>query len=377
MLAKLRSYARNLRHRGAFEDAMDDEMRFHIESRAADLQRRGVSAAAAARQARLEFGPIERQKDLARASLGLRLLDELGGDVRYAIRTFFRNKAFTTTALITLALGIGANTAIFSLIDALMLRSLPVHRPQDLVQLNFAGDATSSANPSFSYPIVRAFDEQRDLFDGVCGYSGWPFAVGAAGALSRVPGAFVTGSFYETLGLNPAAGRLIVRDDDKPGAPVVAVLSDGYWERQFARSPLAVGQTVLLNGAPATIIGVSPPGFAGAIVGQTADITVPVSALALVAPESTGLLGKGNFWLHTLARPKAGLSAVDATVRLDTVWQAIGDTVIAPNWSAPRRKALANARFELTPGATGWTYLREIYTKPLWVLMAAVGLVLL
>src|SRR5689334_2116721 len=115
MLSKLRSYARNLRGRNAFEDAMDDEMRFHLESRAADLVRRGLSPADAARQARIEFGSIERQKDDARASVGLRLLDELAGDLRYAFRTFAANKPFALTAVVTLALGIGANTAIFNL----------------------------------------------------------------------------------------------------------------------------------------------------------------------------------------------------------------------------------------------------------------------
>src|SRR5689334_7257189 len=172
MLAKLRSYARTLRRRDAFEDSMDEEMRFHVESRAADLVRRGLSPAEAARRARLEFGSIEKQKDVARASVGVRILDELRGDIRYALRTFARNKGFAVTAVVTLALGIGANTAIFSLIDALMLRSLPVYRPQDLVQLNLAGQAGEAPFPTFSYPMVRAFDHRRDLFDGVAGYGG-------------------------------------------------------------------------------------------------------------------------------------------------------------------------------------------------------------
>src|SRR5215831_3532561 len=135
MLAKLRSYARNLRRRDAFEDAMDEEMRFHLEARTADLVRRGLPADEAARRARVEFGSIEKQKDVARASVGIRLLDELRGDVRYALRTFVRNKAFAATAIVTLALGIGANTAIFNLMDALLLRWLPVYRPQDLQQV--------------------------------------------------------------------------------------------------------------------------------------------------------------------------------------------------------------------------------------------------
>ena len=363
--------------RSSFEEEMGEEMRFHLQQRAADLERRGLTPAEAARQSRLEFGSIEKQKDLARAGIGLRALDELTGDLRGAVRTFRRDKGFTAAAVVTLALGIGANTAIFSLIDALMLRSLPVHRPQDLVQLNFAGDAGAAPFPSFPYPMVRAFDGQRGLFDGVCGYTGTTFTAGVPGFLSRVSGAFVTGAFYETLGLRPAAGRLIGRDDDEPGAAPVAVLGYGYWERRFARNPQAVGQTLRLDGVPVTIIGVTPPGFVGANVGQIADITVPVAALRELTPQTTGLLERGNFWLRTLARPRAGMSAAEASVRLNAVWPTIAEALVPPNWSVARREELARARFELTPGATGWTYLREIYARPLWILMAAVGLVLL
>jgi len=278
---------------------------------------------------------------------------------------------------VTLALGIGANTAIFSLIDALMLRSLPVRDPQQLLQLQQRDDTDGPANPTLSYAIVQAFDAQRDLFEGVAGFTGFTFAAGAPGAVTRVPGAFVTGAFYETLGLNPAAGRLISRDDDKPNAPAVAVLSYGYWERQYARNPQAVGQTLLLNDAPVVIIGVSPPGFVGANVGQIADITIPAAALPAVIPRMAPLLGKGNFWFRALARPRPGLSPAEATARVNTVWQRIGETVIAPHWSPSRRREMAASRFELIPGATGWSYLRAIYTKPLSVLMAAVALVLL
>src|SRR6266545_6946109 len=133
MLHKLRSFWRAATGRRAFEDAMREEMRFHLESRAADLVRRGLPPAEAARRARLEFGPIEKHKDAARESLGLRLVDETAGDARYALRTFVRNKGFTATVVLTLALGIGANTAIFSLIDALMLRWLPVSNPPERV----------------------------------------------------------------------------------------------------------------------------------------------------------------------------------------------------------------------------------------------------
>ena len=135
-----------------------------------------------------------------------------------------------------------------------------------------------------------------------------------------MPGAIVTGGYYETLGLNPVLGRLLTREDDEPGAPLVAVISHGYWERQLARSPGAVGQTMLINGVPVTIVGVSPPGFVGANVGVVADITMAAAALPQVSPSAAPLLGPGNFWLRVLARPRADVSAPQATARLNAVW---------------------------------------------------------
>ena len=131
-----------------------------------------------------------------------------------------------------------------------------------------------------------------------------------------------------------------------------------------------VGQTILINGVPVTIVGVSPRGFVGANVGSIADITMAVAALPQVAPSAAPLLGPGNFWLRVLARPNAGVSIAEATARLNAVWPRMAEAVIAPHWPAARRKAMADSVFQLSPGGTGWTYLREIYRKPLFVLMA-------
>jgi putative ABC transport system permease protein len=377
MLARLRSYVRTLRARGAFEDGMDEEMRFHLESRTADLVRRGLSPADAARRARLEFGSIEKQKDLARASIGVRLLDEFRGDLRYAFRTFVRNKAFAATAVITLALGIGANAAIFNLMDALLLRMLPVYRPQDLVQLTLASPGDKSPSESISYPLVLALDQQRDVFDGVAGFSGDRFTVGTGRSMSMVHGADVTGAFYDTLGLKPALGRLLSRADDVRGAPLVAVASYGYWERAFARDPAIVGRTIVLNGARAEIVGVSPRGFVGANVGATADLTIPVAAVPIVEPRAAGLVGPGNSWLRVLARPRPDVTAAEATARLSAAWPHIAERAISPSWSVTRRNSITQARLAMRPGGTGWTYLRDMYVKPLQVMMGVVALVLL
>ena len=377
MLARLRSYARTLGRRDAFEDAMDDEMRFHLESRAADLVRRGLSPAEAARRARMEFGSIEKQKDIARASVGLRLFDQCRGDVRYALRTFGRNRGFAAAAIVTLALGIGANTAIFDLTDALMLRWLPVRDPQHLLKISLASQNARQSTDTISYPLATALDDQHDVFEGVAGFSSaHTFTVGSNGSMTRVSGALVTGAFYDTLGVTPALGRLLSRRDDAPHAALVVVLSDGYWERAFARDPAIVGRTIVLNGARAEIIGVSPRGFDGANVGATADVTVAIAALPRVDPQAAGLLGPGNSWLRALARPQRGMSMTEAAARLTAEWPQIAARAINPAWPLSRKRGLTSARPVLAAGGTGWSYLRGVYLKPLQILMGVVALVL-
>ena len=378
MLKRFFSFSRAALDRSAFERNMDDELRFHVESRTADLIRRGIPPAEAARRARVEFGSIEKHKEESRASFGLRLVDEVWGDARYALRTFARNRTFTATAIVTLALGIGANTAMFSLFDALMLRWLPVPNPQSLLQVREKAD-TGAGNETFSYAIARALDDQKAIFTGVAGYggSGFRFRVGAPESAARVPGAVVTGSFYDTLGLNPVIGRLLTREDDQPGAAAVAVASYGYWERQFASDPLLGGRTVVINGVPVTIVGVSPRGFVGANVGAIADLTIPVATLPLIVPEMASALGPGNYWLRLLARTQPALSTAAAQARLATAWPHVAEGVVAPHWPAARRKEVIDSILRLTPGGTGWTYLRDIYARPLRVLMTVVGVVLL
>jgi predicted permease len=379
LLHRLASILRWLFNRNRAEQGLDDELQAFIDISAAEKMRDGLPPAEARRLAKLELGGIEQAKERVRTYRHGASLDEVGWDLRYAFRMFVKNPSFTVVVVLTLALGIGANTAIFSLIDALMLRWLPVRNPQELVQLTLQtpGERRVPVGGSFSYAIVRALADQHEIFTGVAGFSGFSFDVGFPGSVNRVPGAMVTGGYYETLGLNPVIGRLLTREDDEPGAPLVAVISYGYWERQPARSPGAVGQTVRVNGVPVTVVGVSPRGFVGANVGSIADITMAVAALPEVNPTAAPLLGPGNFWLRILARPRAGVSMPQATARLNAVWPEISEPVIAPHWPASRRKAIADSVFEMSPGGTGWTYLREVYRKPLFVLMAVVGLVLL
>ena len=227
-----------------------------------------------------ELGNLTRAAEEARAVWGWTWLDQLYRDVQYAFRSMRHNPGFTATAALSLALGVGANTAIFSLMDALMLRWLPVHNPQELVQVKLrSGSRVETPSESFSNAIVAALAEQKEIFTNAGGFSGAVFDVGPRGSITRVPGAWVTGGYYETLGLSPALGRLLEPADDRPGAPLVAVISYGYWERQFASNRDVIGLSITVDNHPVMIVGVSPRGFQGANVGAVADITMATAAL--------------------------------------------------------------------------------------------------
>jgi predicted permease len=360
-------------------NGLDEEIRDHIAREVEVNIARGMLPGEARRQARLAFGNAALAQEDARAAWTMRWLEQIRQDVRYALRTFRKSPGFALVAVLTLSLGVSANTAIFTLIDALMLRSLPVARPDRLLQVSMTpGGARESINSdSLSYPVVQILAEQRDLFESVGAFSTFTFDTGPPENVRRTPGAFVTGGFYEAMGLGPAAGRLLTPDDDRRDAPLVAVITYGYWERAFARDPRIIGQPYPVNGRAATIVGVTPAGFTGAHVGWIADITLPVSAVAHVRPEFATLLGPGNIWLRVLARPQGGISVEQATEALTLRWPRLSPAAIAPTFTAERRAGIENAGFTLRPGATGWSNLRDLFRRPLYLLMTLVGLVML
>jgi predicted permease len=379
MFRRLASIAGGMFRRRRAEAQLDEELRVYLDMAAAEKVRGGQTSEDARREAALDLGGLEQAKERVRTERHGWRLDEIGRDLRYGSRLFLRSPGFTAVVLVTLALGIGANTATFSLLDALLLRTLPVRNPQELLLVNLRGrDSLGADGETLSYNLVRALDQRTDVFVGVAGFTaGVTFDVGQPGALVRRPGGVVTGDFYRTLGLQPVAGRLLEPGDDEPGAPPVAVISDGYWAEAFQRSPDVIGRPVLMNGVPVTVVGVTPSGFDGANVGATVDITIAAAALPAVRPAMAEMLGPGNSWLRALARPAPGIRATEAAARLNVIWQTLSDSVVAPHWSVARRRAMAESVFVLEPGATGWTYLRFAYAQPLLVLQAIAGVVLL
>jgi len=355
---------------------LDRELRSHLDLEAEEQRQDGLSLRDAHYAAQRAFGSTTLIKEDIRAMWTWASIEQFAKDLRYPLRTIRNNAAFSTAAILSLALGIGANTAIFSLIDALLLRSLPVRNPAELVQL-FIVIRGRPVN-SFGYPAIGALANLTDIFSGVCGFSSFAFNVTSAEGSERVTGAWVTGGYYPTLGLAPFAGRLLTPDDDRPGAPPVAVLSYSYWETRFARDFGVVGRSIQLEGKPVTIVGVSRRGFTGANVGDAANLTLALGALPQLFPErGTQQLESGSQWLRVLARPQPGVSITQAKARLAIVWPQMASIATTPRMQAVQRQAMLSSSIDLVPGGTGYSNLRDQFRRPLLVLMAVTGLVLL
>ena len=334
-----------------------------------------MSREEAERRARIEFGGVEGVKEECRESRSFAAAAALLRDLRYGLRMLRRSPGFTAVAVISIALGVGANTAIFSIFEALLLRSLPVPHPQRLLQVQV--EVNGRRSDSFSYPMIRALAERNDVFASLGGFTGNSFDVGPAEAPVRTPGAWVSGGFYAALELQPAGGRLLTPEDDTPGAPLVAVISDGYWERRYQRDPSAVGSVLLIEGQPTTIVGVTPPGFTGANVGERSDVTLAFQALPRLNPDRAGLLEAGNHFNRILARAAPGLSLGEARARLKALWPGIASVSVHAKTPPERRAAMLASTLDLVSGGTGWTPLRSQYARPLSVLMVISALVLL
>jgi putative ABC transport system permease protein len=348
------------------EPDLTREMAAHLALLEDDYIRRGMTRDEARLAAKRAFGGVAIARDLHRDARSYVWVDDLRRDLQYAARTLRKSPGFTVVAVLTLALGIGANTTIFSLIDALLLRWLPVRDAHQIVQV---GGST------LPYPAVVQLSNQPDIFAGAFGYGAWSFNVGPAGAVERTPGAWVSGRYYDTLGLQAVAGRLLARDDDRPDAPLAAVITDGYWRRVFGRHPEVIGRSLAVEGVPVTIVGVSPPGFTGMSVGQVADITLPAATLPRVLPEQASMLGIGNWWLRVFARPHPHMTPEQAEARLAVIWPELINAI--PTTRTNFLGMLRATRLNVTAGGTGWSFLRQRFRQPLFVLMAAVGLVLL
>lgn len=392
--ARLLSWRRSVSCRRRMEQEMDNELRFHIESYCEDLVRSGISPEEAKRRTRLEFGSVDARKDECRDALGLRLIYEAAADLRYAFRMLRQAPGFTAVAVVSLALGIGANTAIFTLMETALWKTIPVKNPEQLRLFswvsgrhtvmdslwgNYSSTPTGGAtSTSFSYAVFKAMQRPNSGFQSVFAFKPISHMTAVVrGKAQIIDGELVSGNYYGSLGLVPIMGRPIVpMDDATPGAGAVAVVSDAFWARDFGRDPAAIGAKIELNQFPVTIVGVNPPSFHGMETGGHPDVFFPLSMQPLILPNDFAkngnlLIDPDNWWLLVMGRLGAGINDEKAQAALGLVLtQTVRDTL-------PNRRTRAQPRLRLATGSRGLDELRSQFRKPLLVLMALVGLVLL
>jgi predicted permease len=314
-------------------------------------------------------------------------MDGLAQDLRLALRSFAKNPGFTAVVVVTLALGVGANTAIFSLMDQVLVRQLKVEQPERLVLLDApgafsgSGHSHSSELTPLSHPMFENLRSRSTVFSGVLAEYRTAVHLAVGRETSSLNADLVSGTFFEVLGLRPAAGRLFNADDDRTaGAHPVVVLGHGYWKRRFGADPGIVGQTVRVNEQPMTVIGIAPAGFHGIEVGESMDLYVPLAMQAQIIP--TWKLAIGNWrtrWLTVVARLREGVSPTEAQAQTDVLYaQLLNEDLATMSGKSERfRTAFLSKKLKLLPGGRGTSGLREETKTPLIVLMAMVGLVLL
>jgi predicted permease len=370
LIARLRSWVYASLHPTDLNRAMDDEMEFHLDAYAEDLMHRGLAPDDARRRALAELGSLDARKEECREALGLRLLDELRGDVRYAARLLRRSPAFTTIAILCLALGIGANTAIFTLVDAALLRSLPVADPGRLVVVQSL-DPRGLGGSSFSYPQFADLREHAGAVADTFAYASIDLNLSAGDLTDAPKGLLVSDNYFAVLGVQPAIGRGFAPSDE-----AVAVLSYRFWQTRFRGDASVVSRTVGLNGLPFTVIGVAPPRFFGVEVGSAPDMFVPLGMCDRLLPGAPRLPRPNNFWLNVMARLGPGVTLSQAAAYTDAVYHR-GISEQASGMRANLVRMLEARRIVFRPGAKGMHSVGEQLGTPLVVLMTVVSLVLL
>jgi predicted permease len=378
LLSTLHSFMTAVLRRTEVENDMDDELRSHIQHRADDLERSGIPRAEAERQAGIEFGAYERRKEEIRENLGIHFFETVAQDLRFGLRVLRKSPGFTAVAILTLALGIGANTAIFSLIDTVMLRLLPVQKPQELMNvLRFNPARGGEPTSGFTNALWEQLRDNQDIFAGVFSWSAERFDLAQGGAVHYANGIFTSGSYFNTLGVRPAMGRLFAPADDQRGCPSLAVLSYGFWQEHFGGAQSAVGSTLSLNNHPFQVIGVSSAGFYGMEVGSKFDVAVPVCAAAVFDTKEQRLETRDWWWLQIAGRREPGITAEQANMRLKALSPVVWGGAVPPDWDAQGQQDFRKRLLLGAPAATGISELRTQFGQPLAVLMGVVGLVLL
>ena len=311
----------------------------------------------------------------------MRSLEALVRDLRFAVRLMRQTPVVSGVAMLSLALGIGANVAIFNLVNALMLKALPVHEPERLVVMGIPrAGGPGAANTSFTYPQWEYIRDHQDTFAAVFAAGGARFNLNAGGESRPAVGMYVNGRYFDALGVTPIVGRTFsIEDDRRGGGPdgPVAVISYPFWQREYGGRTEVIGKTVQLDGHAFTIIGVTPPEFFGATVGRTFDVAVPFGTEPIFRGAESSLDRRSSWWLTVFARLAPGQTIEQATARFDALRPALREATMPQDWRPKDQTTYLDKSFVFDPAATGVSGLRVSYRRPLLVLLGIVALVLL
>ena len=308
-------------------------------------------------------------------------------DLHFGVRQLRLNPGFASVAVLSLALGIGANTAIFQLVDAVRLRTLPVRAPQELVSVAFQQGALhngwgSSRSAELTYPLWDEIRNRQQTFSGTIAWSAARFNLASGGVARYAEGLYVSGGFFQVLGIPPVLGRTFTEADDQPACQSPgAVMSNSFWQREFGADQQVVGRTVMLNGRAFPIVGVTPASFFGVEVGSRYDVAVPLCADSLLAPAPLEIMRRiprrDAWWLSVIGRLKPGSTAQQANAQFQALSPSIMQASLPPSYRPNDAKRYLENKLVVSAGATGVSQLRRQYETPLWLLLATAGLVLL
>jgi predicted permease len=369
-----------------------DELASHLSLHTEENLRRGMTPEAARREALIRLGGVEQTKEIYRDRRSLPMIETLLQDLRYGARMLRKNPGFTAVAVLTLALGIGANTAIFTFLDAVMLHSVPVRDAADLFVFqwmardvpgykgytSYGGCLDNASNRplsgcSFSTPDFNRFSSLTNVFSSVIAFAGpVQLEVSGNGTASLASAEVVSGEYFQTLGVKPALGRTIEPADDTPSSHPAIVLNYGYWQSAFGGAASAVGKTIRLNGIPFTIVGVAEAQFTGTSPGKIQDMWFPLSVSPRLKVPSIALPDSSNWWLQVAGRAKPGVSLAQAQAATSLLFR--NELLYG---SKPLAKPETDPAIALAPAQTGLVGTRQQFSMPLYLLMAAVGIVLL
>ncbi|HEV2115210.1 MAG TPA: ABC transporter permease, partial [Terriglobales bacterium] len=372
--------------RAKFQQELQEEMQLHLEMKARALREAGVVPPEAEAAARRQFGNTLLLRETSREAWGWNLLETVLQDVRYGFRQLRRSPGLTLVALLTLALGIGANTAVFTLVDVVMLKSLPVTDPQQLYSLGADDNCCEMTGMQgnftiYSYPLYRYLQENNPQFSELAAFQAGAMPVAVRRSRGAEPsqpyrGEFVSANYFQMFGIKAYAGRLLAPADDRTGAPPAAVMSYRVWQQRYGADPGVVGSSLVINSKVFTLAGITPPGFFGdRLTGDPPDFWLPIGTEPLLNGPGSILHQPGEFWLYLTGRLRPGVPLAPLQAQLTVELQQWLRTL--PKLDAGDRHDIPQQRIILTPGGAGVTELRDQYASGLRLLTVLAGLVLL